>query len=354
MKVLQVCAYAAPYGGNFIKSLLALAEEASADGCQTIFCFPEINRKLEWCKTLEQTFKVYYLPLAHARLLPSTYRKLKKIFTEHPDIAYAHSHFELYDSPLALVAPKDVKLFWHLHDAIGSYLHGIYKLVWKCHYSLFSKRVILISVSEKHKRIVEQLGFPEKNSYYEPNAIDTERIKLVPKNRCTTNDFLIFGWDYCRKGVDIAEKAIELVKNDAILNIVGSPEEKKSQYQGYTIIHTKSSSDINAIFSSTKCFLHISRAEGLSYALLEALYAGLPVIVSDIEENLIAKEFPTAIIVKSESVEEITKTMSDILSRTIDFNDKAIETSRKLIEESYSIQAWAKHIYSDYKHLQIR
>ena len=353
MKILQICAYAAPYEGNFIKSLIALAMEAAKENLQTIYCFPETCKELDWCKTLENVYKVYYVPLAHARILPKTYFILRKIFIENPDILYAHSHFELYDTPLALMAPSSVKVFWHLHDAISTYLQGVKKYVWKIHYSLFSKRAILLSVSKKHMRVVVNLGFNEKNAYYEPNAIDTERIKIVSKNRETKCDFLIFGWDYYRKGVDLAIKAIAKVKSNKILGIVGLDGESVTRHNGYTCIDIKSSSDVNEIFNKSRCFLHISRAEGLSYALLEALYSGLPVIVSDIEENQIAADFPTAVMVRNENVDDIVNAMNLLMNNNYENPDEAINRSRHLIDEFYSISSWAKRILNDYKTIEL-
>lgn len=354
MKILQICAYAAPYGGNFIKSLIALSCEAAKENIQTIYCFPELSKELEWCKILSKSYKVYYVPLAHARVHPKTYLILKRIFRENPDIVYAHSHFELYDTPLALVAPKRVKIFWHLHDAMGTYLHGIHKYIWKIHYSWFSKRAILLSVSKKHMKVVSNLGFNAKNAYYEPNAIDTERIKRVVANRKTTNDFLIFGWDYYRKGVDLAKAAVAIVKNNTTLGIVGLSKSKNEVFNGYTYNEIKSSPDINSIYASTKCFLHLSRGEGLSYALLEAIYSGLPVIVSDIEENLIASDFPTTIMVRNEEVSDIVNAMKLLQKTNYKMFDGAIIQSRNIIEQSYSIKSWAKRILSDYKCLELK
>lgn len=344
MKILQVCAYSAPYPGNFIKSLLALEKQANNQGYKTIYCFPEKNKELDWCKELENTNTVYYLPLRHARILPATYWRLYRIFKDNPDICYAHSHFELYDNPLVLVAPKKVKIFWHLHDAIGNYLHGIYMYVWKLHYTLFSRRVHLLSVSEKHKNVVINLGFDESRTLYIPNAIDTDRISLIDAKCEIQYDFIIFGWDYLRKGVDLAISAVRDSK--FLLGVVGGNIDK-SELQN-NVYNVKPSNDINSIFSSAKCFLHISRAEGLSYALLEALYSGLPVIVSDIEENLIAREFPTAYLVKNEDVEEIKHVMQHLAEMKFKLTLHDIQETRRLIEDKYSIQLWAQNILNIY------
>lgn len=352
MKILQICAYSAPYSGNFMKSLFALEKEAKKDGYTTIYCFPEKNKNIDWCVELEKTNQVYYLPLRNARILPQTYWRLHKIFKAHPDICYAHSHFELYDNPLVLMAPKYVKIFWHLHDAIGNYLHGVYKCVWKLHYSLFSHRPYLLSVSEKHKKVVIDLGFNESRAFYIPNAIDTQRVKVVDNDRTSKYDFLIFGWDYFRKGVDLAIASVKDSNLELKLGIVGGAVDEINEVGGACVRNVNPSSDINEIFSMTKCFLHISRAEGLSYALLEALYSGLPVIVSDIEENLIAQEFPTAIMVKSEDVTDITNAIKRLSETNFKVPLSDVQETRKLIEEKYSIDLWAKRIFNTYKTLE--
>ena len=221
MKILQICAYSAPYLGNFMKSLFALEKEAKLEGYTTLYCFPEKNKNIEWCIDLEKNNQVYYLPLRHARILPQTYWRLSKIFKENPDICYAHSHFELYDNPLTVTAPKHVKVFWHLHDALGNNLHGIYRYVWKLHYSLFPNRSYLLSVSEKHMRVAIMLGFNKSRAFYIPNAIDIQRIKSVNDDRVSKYDFLMFGWLFHLKGVDLAISSIESSKLGLKLGIVG-------------------------------------------------------------------------------------------------------------------------------------
>lgn len=344
MKVLHICAYAAPYAGNFIKSLLFLEKELKKKNCETIFCFPEKCKDLEWCSSLEFSHTVYYVPLAKARTKLKTYSVIKRIFKENPDILVAHSHFELYDEPLAIIAPKNVKVFWHVHDAIGNYLHGIYKLIWKLHYNLFIKNVQLLSVSEKHRKVIIGLGFPEKRAYFVPNGIDTSFIEAAENSVSDIYTFTIFGWDYIRKGVDLAIKSI---KNDSInakLEIIGGSNLKED----VKIKCVNPSKNVNDVFKRSSCFLHISRAEGLSYALLEALYSGIPVIVSDIEENMIVKDCPTAFYVQSENVQQISDLMKKMSSHSFKCSLDDIAKTRKIIDEKYSLQAWSKSIIKHY------
>lgn len=111
MTILQVCAYAAPYEGNFIKSLKALGNVYKEKGDKMVYAFPESARNILWCKELEKHTDVYYLPLAKARIKIKTYTMLKDIYCKYKDLKIVHSHFELYDAPVSLTAPKNVKVF---------------------------------------------------------------------------------------------------------------------------------------------------------------------------------------------------------------------------------------------------
>lgn len=342
MKILQICAYSAPYEGNFIQSLKALELLSNEQGYETIYCFPEVNKSISWCNEFSKGRIVYYLPLSKARIKFKTYHILKSIFKSHKDIIIAHSHFELYDIPLTLTAPKRIKIFWHLHDAIESYLHGIYKYVWKFQYSFFSKRVILLSVSELHKETVIKLGFPRNQAYFIPNGIDVNRIKRHNSNN-SEQDFIIFGWDYFRKGVDLAEKAIKHTKFS--LGIIRQHTTNNTQHN---ITNISPNEDINKIYNLGRCFLHISRAEGMSYALLEALYSGMPVIVSNIPENQIAQEFPTAYMVENENVESIINIMKKLKNKNFAIDENKIIQTRQIINIKYSTINWAINILKYY------
>ncbi|MCR5149606.1 MAG: glycosyltransferase family 4 protein [Clostridiales bacterium] len=345
MTVLQVCAYAAPYEGNFIKSLKALSAKLSEKGIRQIYAFPETAEKISWVIELAKTAKVYFLPLSKARIRLGTYKALSAIFKENPDIVTAHSHFELYDVPLEITAPKGVKVFWHLHDALEVYSDLRNRFINFVQYGFLHGRAKLLAVSDKNRDYVTKRGFPKKNAFVLPNGIDTERILKAEKPYGERKfDFLIFGWDYKIKGVDICLNAVKeyglqysvaIVTNNNLTDLPGN------------VVKIRPVKDVNSLYSETKCFLHISRAEGHSYALLESLYAGLPVICSDIPENGFASVMPTVVMTKTGDAGSVANAMQSVMKDLSAF-DAFKEETRDIIEKKYSISAWVERVFEFY------
>lgn len=352
MTVLQVCAYAAPYEGNFIKSLKALGASLKKQNIKMIYAFPENARNIDWVQTLSQEADVYFLPLAKARIKPKTYADLERIYKKYPDIQIVHSHFELYDVPVALTAPKHVKVFWHLHDALEIYNSLCHRIVHKIQYGALHRSATLLSVSEKHMNYVLRCGFPKSQAVFLPNGLDVDRIRMDNAAMADREyDFLIFGWEFERKGVDLCIEAVTKYHLDCKIAVVGASNTVDIIRNRFGDVHQieviEPVSDINTLYSNAKCFLHISRAEGLSYALLEAVYAGLPVICSDISENRFAGRFPTVNMVKNEDVDSIADAMKKQLSKPF-LNTESIRISRGMIDAEYSVNCWVRKTLEQY------
>ena len=354
MVILQVCAFAAEYPGNFIATLTKLERAMEEKGSQTIYAFPERARGIAWCDELCGRTRVYFLPEANARIKPATYRAFKKIYSEN-DVDIMHSHFELYDVPATVTAPKKTRIFWHLHDPIGAGYEEqgvLRRFLTKLQYGTFSKRATMLTVSEKHGDFAAQLGFSKDRIIYFPNGINTDKIKRAPRqNERSEQQFLLLGWDVFRKGVDVACDAAKIIdRRDYSINVVGLDkcEEYLSENGSDNICFLRPVTDINVLFEKSRAFLHISRAEGQSYALLEAIYAGLPVICSDIPENLFAKMFRNIYWVKTGDKESLASQIRYILDEANVPGDEDIEFNRSIIDNKYSINAWVKQTVDYY------
>lgn len=353
MTVLQVCAFAAPNAGNFIASLTRLEEQLAEKGIQTIYAFSDGARDKAWCQEIQKRTKVYFLPTAKARILPKTYQIMRRVYAEN-DVDIVHSHFELYDMPATVTAPKGAKVFWHLHDALKrNYQNGSAsrKIMTRIQYKFAGNRPRLLSVSEEHAEFAKELGFPAKQITYFPNGISTERIRPTPLNK-TKNQFLMFGWEVIRKGVDLVVQAAEDVQNQDLQIVIVGQEECKQYLSEHcsaeNITFLPPVDNINELYADTKVFLHVSRAEGLSYALLEVIYAGIPVICSDIPENNFARAFRNIYFVGNEDVDAIATRLFSLAQWDGVMKEEDVRFNQRLIERDYSIEAWAQKLLDLY------
>lgn len=349
MTVLQVCAFAAPNAGNFIACLTKLEYELEAKGIKTVYAFADGARDKLWCREIQERTDVYFLPTAKARILPQTYRIFRKIYAEQ-DVSVVHSHFELYDIPATVTAPKNVKVIWHLHDALKLNYRksgALHKLLTRFQYACVGKRAQLLSVSKEHAKFAVQLGFPKRQVVYFPNGIHTERIQKTPLKKME-NQFLMFGWEVQRKGVDLVVDAAGQLPGQSCRIVVVGQEECRAylaQHNTSDIVEFHEPVDnVNSLFQTAKAFIHVSRAEGLSYALLEAIYAGLPVICSDIGENRFAEEFQNVFFVPCGDARAIREELEALIEWDGTMSPSTVDANRAIIEEAYSANAWVKKL----------
>ena len=353
MTVLQVCAFAAPNAGNFIASLTSLEAHLAQKGIQTIYAFADGAEGKPWCRDIQKRTKVYFLPTAKARILPKTYQIFRQIYREN-DISIMHSHFELYDMPATVMAPKGIKIFWHLHDALKrNYKKGSFsrKILTRIQYQFAGNRPRMLSVSEEHAEFAKELGFPSKHITYFPNGINTERIQTTPMQK-TNNQFLMFGWEVMRKGVDLVVQAAEKTQAENLKIVIVGQEECKQYLSEHCssgkVVFLPPVDNINDLYRNTKAFLHVSRAEGLSYALLEVIYAGIPVICSDIPENKFASVFRNVFFVGNEDINAIATQIFQLSHWDGIVAEEDVRFNQKLIEQEYSVEAWSKKLMNLY------
>ena len=354
MTVLQVCAYGAEYPGNFIASLTDLEKKLSESGVKTIYAFVERAAEKSWCKEICKRTKVYFLPEAKARILPKTYKLFKKIYAEN-DINIVHSHFELYDMPATIMAPSNVKVFWHLHDPI-QVGNNLSDLLWRIQYGIVGKKAFLLSVSDYYRRSVVSLGFPEAQTTTVLNGIDTSRICHCSEDVKRKVNFLTFGWDFYRKGDDIILNACEKLYQEGYnftLMLNGNehtwPNLDKflDGAQPPYLLRGNPSSDVNALYNQADVFIQASRQETFSYAVCEAAYAGLPVISSDISGLEWAHALPSVTFFESENVQELYICMKSFLDGRRISQEHTMK-SKQIIQDNLSLDTWSNTLIKIY------
>lgn len=347
MKVLQVCAYAARYGGNFMASLTRLEENLAAEGIETEYLFPETAREMPWCQALQKRARVHFAGLN--RFSPKVYRQVKAAM-EGADII--HSHFELYDCLTAAAKKKNQKLFWHLHDSFDEIIDLPHRIINKIQYGYFGKKAVLISPNDYYSDMVAAWGFPKNAIIHVDNAVEFSRLKKQKEEK--KYDFLTFGGFYRIKGLDILLDACRILKEKGLqfqLGVVGYPDTWRFLEEHYpdlaqTIHRLEPGEDVSGFYNAAGCFISASRRETFSYSLLEALYLGLDAIVSDIPGTCWANDYAGVDVFDNEDAGALARAMEKKLSKPTELEEK--QWVLEDIQKRYSAVQWAQSVKEIY------
>ena len=356
MIVLQVCSYAAPYEGNFMKSLAALERALNEKGHRVYYAFPEKAVETLWCRSLRQRTKVFFLPFNGSRINHKADTALKKIVKDE-NVGLIHSHFELYDIACKKAAGDHTKVFWHLHDHIAKAKRPYKNWIVKRQYSHYGKGVTLLSVCEHYKNIAVSLGFDPKAAKTVLNGIDLSRISYPYPDKEKEYDFLTFGWDFYRKGVDVILNVMKRLKAEGypfrfLLNCNDAAKPTISKYlNGETpawLTLGEQVEDINTLYGNASVFIQASRRETFCYAACEAAYAGMDVVSSDIEGLEWAHTVPSVTFFESGNEEQLYALLKQRLNEKTTLPSSVIDASRNVIEQNYSVDVWVEHILKEY------
>ena len=353
MNILQIAAYCASFPGNFIFSLLELDKQINNG--KVIYAFPEEAKDKPWCVELQKSRTVYFLPLAKARIRFSTYKKIRDICkTEEIDII--HSHFELYDIP-CLFASKKVHIVWHMHDSIQAEM-GIRGLLRKIQYRKMNNHVSIVTISDKDRASLINMGCNPKQVYVVKNGISVEALCGIEIDK-THPIFLSMGWDYKRKGIDLILEAAQKLRKEyhnfeLIINCrketVPYIKESISLESDDWVSLQFPQEDMKEVYSKANIFIQASRHETFSFAVCEAVYAGMRVIVSNIPGLEWSHELQSTVVFENENSFDLYCKMKMFVEN---FNDIvwSYPADKNLIEERYSARHWAAELLLLYEGL---
>lgn len=364
--IVHLAQYAAPYEGNFIKSLKYLEQNLKAFGCRFIYIFPGNARNQSWWRDFEKEHFVFTTDSVF-----QSENELIKIFTTiKPDII--HSHFEGYDIPAKKATGyckrkygQQIHIVWHLHDYFSYVSNPIKKLYqhW-CffrHYCWYGKDVSIIGVCDEMREFVKRFKRLSLSPYHceatIPNGIDSSRIYRQKKWGESVKTFLIYGGRNIQKRIDICLKALKLLPPPILLTIVKGADSLPvvNEFFDGKIPHwvrlIDPQEDIISVLEQADCFISTSVHETFSYAICEATIFGIPVIQSDIPGTKWNERNPSTYVFQSENAEDLAEKIKAVIDTPIATIKTNCEIARDNNLREYSLECWSKKVIDFYQKL---
>lgn len=295
LNVLELMNFAAPYPGNFFRSLAALEKEISARGGSVVYVIPERAAGLDWVeREIRLGRNICFLPQERLKAA----KMLVNVMKSH-NVNVVHSHFidaGMYvPLRLARLRYRGAAHVFHAHSTPRFRIGGAADAVRK--YLVGAGRYLCVSpdVAARYTR-------GGRRCRVVPNAVDFARLEVkepaaqafdgIPAGKKAV---LMFGYNFEIKGIDYVLKALEECDagHEYTLMICAAGHTGKAQEGVVELLGAvpewvkilPAREDIAAYYAAADLFVSASRTEGMSYAVIEAAYCGLPIVLSDIEAN---------------------------------------------------------------------
>ncbi|MBR4750829.1 MAG: glycosyltransferase family 4 protein [Thermoguttaceae bacterium] len=346
--IVMVASYGGPYGGNFIPSLIAYDEVVKELGYRSVYVFPDFVSDYAWVEEMKECAdRLYFIPYQQYTL--DNIKRIKKIcLDEHAVLLY--SRMSGWDITARLAMPR-LTLIWHME--MGLNLTSIKSRVkyWIKYKILGFGKTYHIAVSDKTVDSINSLHVKNKCVWI-PNAINLLRLHMKDAlPYIQPIKLLTFAYQPTIKGFDIALDACEVLNKYYVMyELLASAQARTYEYikkrypeslpEWLTLVPP--TDNISEIFDKADCLLCPSRSEGLSFANLEGLYSGLPVVYSNIPGNRILSDFKMTYCFESCNATDLADKIVQCTKTPI--SEEFQRENRELIEKKYSMPAWSQKI----------
>lgn len=360
VSVLHIAHYAATYRGNFIASLEELEKRVIHENGKMIYMFPEWtkgNGAETWIRELKNAGKeIYYFSgntLKDMILIRKIVRKYR--------VNVVHTHFlpAKYQIAVKLACrEKESVQVVHFHNH-SEKKSGIESFLRK----QFYRNSVMVSCGKSVYKSVCR-DYPVNKKYQVDNGIDPDRLtefKILTSQELgiENNDpiCLMYGFDFLRKGVDLACLAIqklweEGIRVNLLISLSSNYDEVKNRIQALLgkipqwLVLMQARSDVASLYHSVDIFMSPSREEGLPYSVLEACYSPCAVVLSDIEAQKL--DLPYTYWFQSENVNALSEVVRTALEKRKE-KEMHLEEIRSEIMLKYSVSSWAEQMLKIYQ-----
>ncbi|MBS1520075.1 MAG: glycosyltransferase family 4 protein [Bacteroidetes bacterium] len=363
--VLQFLCFNSPYGGSFFQSLLMLEQKLNQDDIDMVYLFHMDTSHYDWIQELiKQGKKIYFLS---GNFSKDTFY-IRDLLVKH-NIRYIHAHFAGLKYLFLLnvagkLYSKQTFIVRHLrnHDKPRGFLgESLRKLLNKVDLYIGCSESVAIEYKRNFK-------IEDKKITHVTNAINFNRLNKFDnlkradyKIGADTKVFLLFGFDYYRKGVDVVLEAMDrLVQEGHYVCLLLSLSTNKEVIES-KIINRFSKipdwlrilsprEDIASYYLLSNYFISASREEGFCNSLVEAAYCERPIISSDIPGQG-SLNIPHTYKFTSENIAELKDAMIALMSLTDEQKDWIVSEQKEYVIKNFDLDTWAEQITDVYRSL---
>lgn len=360
--ILHIMNYAASYRGNFIDSLTSLDKKLQTEGLKNIYLFTgdaKSEGPMSWIGEMQrQGEEVYFL--AENRNQDA---KLIRQLIGEKGVSAVHTHFITMQQYLAVYLAtfgKKIPVIMHMHNHSKKAGNPIKNIIRRTLYG----KCTMIACSESVYHSLER-DYPKNKKYAIDNGVNFSRLDSYEKLEQedfglekSEGVFLIFGFDFYRKGVDLAVKALNELRNQGhsfSLLVSLSTNFEQVEKNIIDILGEMPSwikviparNDVATLYNFVDVFLSPSREEGLPYSVVEAGYSSCSVVMSDISAQVHLK-IPYGYWFENENVEDFA---DKILKAQTEHAQKLEnwEQAKRSMRANYALDTWSEQIEKLYK-----
>jgi glycosyltransferase involved in cell wall biosynthesis len=366
--------------------LAALATAAERRGWTVDLVFPEEAGDRRWLhELLDAGFRCRLLGLRRKRLsrwatdlgyeltdglwLGSVGRAVGEMLDESPVPTLMHTHFSMMDVPAAQAARRNghAHVIWHEHlsRARGSVDLGgliIYRVFGRTVERFICVASNIADALRPHVRDTRVVVIPNGIGLEELRpASQAERFAARQEFGLAHDEIVLlhFGYHWLRKGGDIllATLCHVLGRHGGVrvrAVIVGGNEARAavsaSQVaEAVSVISPRE--DVRSLYAAADVLLSLSRAEGMPFAVLEALAVGTPVIASPIPGHAEIAAHVEACRLVPLDVPSIVAELDELLRWDRATLARHVVAARRWIAQERSLDSVAGHIMDVYERI---
>lgn len=344
--------YGSPYEGNFIVSLKMLEKRLNERGINVIYLFPMRTKERKWISQLQNN-EVVYLP-------DNIFAAISEIGKILKEAMFVHTHFINMEQMLILKLARMVTLskcpvIHHIHNHYEKSTNKLKFFVksWSI------KNDLMLACGSGVRDSVIQAELKNETSYID-NGIDFTRLNQFEDAGFDSNkkQILMFGFDFKRKGVDLAVRACDsLIKAgcNINLNISLSRNHDAVKQEIISLLGRfpewisllPPRNDIATYYKGVKLFISPSREEGLCYSLIEAAYCGCIVVASHISGQY-ELDIPQIVWCQKEDSDDLARAIQSVFNMSSEEIKKTITQQQEAVKKKYAVSRWANDVMNYY------